>query len=312
MTDQNTFSIVDLEDNYISSPLSLSINRPGLYPSEASVVYMKDGFRIVQGNCLRAAWYRNTGVPKPHGPKPGLAMKGNLGKWDEIGTVNRWKEMGIWLGNNIKFFQPQFVLSGELDAVLLDRETNRKIGVEVKTFYNFAANKEICGAKRDQIPGTPKDSHFLQAIIYWWEYQNILDEYRLYYLERGDGHRVEFRVGFDTAEDGTHPVWWEQVPGKYWNYYREGKVVQPFTIEDIHARYTELIHHVRAKTLPPKDFERAWSDERIEWAHDNGMIGKTKYEEWKRNPGKNPISSWHCGWCEYSDQCMQDEMTASI
>jgi hypothetical protein len=312
MTNQNVFSIVDLEDHYISNPLHLSINRPGLYPSEASVVYMEDGFRIVQGKCLRAAWYRNTGVPESSGPKPGLMMKANLGKWDEIGVVNRWKEMGIWLGNNIKFYQSKFVLSGELDAVIKDPATDKKIGVEVKTFYNFAANKEICGAKRDQIPGIPKDSHFMQALVYWWEYQNILDEYRLYYLERGDGHRVEFRVGFDTAADGTHPVWWEQIPGNYWNFYKEGKVVQPFTIEDIHARYTELIAHIRNKTLPAKDFERAWSDERIEWAYSKGYVGKTKYEDWKKNPGKNPIASWHCSYCGHSDQCAQDEMTAAI
>jgi hypothetical protein len=309
---QSTFSIVDLEDNYISNPLRFSINRPGLYPSEASVVYEEDGFRMVNGKCLRAAWYRNTGVPYSGGPKPGLMMKANLGKWDEIGVVERWKEMGIWLGNNIKFYQPQFVLSGELDAILLDKETNNKIGVEVKTFYSYNANKEICGAKRDQVPGIPKDSHFLQALVYWWEYQNTLDEYRLYYLERGDGHRIEFRVGFDTAADGSHPVWWEQIPGKYWNYYQPGKVVQPYTIEDIHKRYTELIVHIRSKTLPPKDFERAWSDDRVEWAYSKGMVGKTKYDEWRKNPTKNPICSYHCSYCDFSDQCMQDELTSSI
>ena len=30
-----------------------------------------------------------------------------------------------------------------------------------------------------------------------------LDEYRMYYLERGDGHRVEFRVGTEKKDDGT-------------------------------------------------------------------------------------------------------------
>jgi hypothetical protein len=306
------FSIVELEDAYISNPMEIGNSRPALYPSEASVEYIRDGMRVCSGKCMREAWYRNIGGIIPAKPKPGLMMKAHLGKWDEIGTINKWKEMGLWVANNTKFFQPTLVLSGELDAILKDPETGKLIGYECKTFYNFGANKEICGAKRDMIPGRPKDAHFLQAIVYRWEFRNTLDDYRLYYLERGDGHRVEFRVGFDTAQDGTHPVWWEQVPGKYWNHFSEGKVVQPFTIEDIHKRYQTLIHHVKTKTIPPRDYNKYLTDEQVEWRWEHGEVSKTSYEAWQKSPSKNPIEDYHCGYCSYSEQCAQDELTASI
>lgn len=304
------FSLVELEDKSIVERENFAISRPGLYPSEASVEYVVDNNRIVLGNCLRASWYRSMKIRPTDPAGPGLSMKGYLGKWNEIGTVEKWKELGIWLANNVKFFNPRYFLSGELDAIIKDPKTDKKIGIEMKTFYGYNANKELCGAKKDQIPGVPKDSHFMQASLYAWEYKDILDDYRLYYLERGDGHRVEFRVGFDETPDGRHVCWHEQIPGKYWGCYKPGKVFQPYTIEDIYSRYDVLLNYIKNKTMPAKDFSSTWSKEKIEWMRENGMLGKTKYEAWKKNPVKNKVGDWNCSYCKYKTQCDQDEITA--
>jgi len=307
----NDFSIVEMEDNYIVESKGLSRHRPGLHPTEASVDYMIDGKKIVSGKCMRAAWYRSMEIGKPEGASAGLMQKAHLGKWDEQGIVQRWKEMGIWFDNNIKFYQKSHYLSGEMDAVIINPETGGKIGIEVKSFYGYYANKEITGAKREQVPGIPKDTHFLQAILYAWEYREILEEFRLYYIERGDGHRVEFRLGFDENPDGTHQVWWQQVEGKYWNYFSPDKVYQPYTIEDIYDRFERLLKMLKAKQLPPKDFSDKWDDETVEWMWDHGKLGKTKYTAWQKNPTKNPIGDWQCSYCDYKSQCMQDELTAA-
>jgi hypothetical protein len=214
--------------------------------------------------------------------------------------------MGIWVDNNIKFFNKDLVVSGELDGIIREPETNRLIGIELKSFYNFAANKEICGGKQPPQPGKPKMSHFLQASIYAWDYRNVLDEYRVFYFERGDGHRVEFKVGF--VEDGPdrHLCYWEQIPGKYWSFFSPGKVVQPFSIEDVHIRYRQLAGYIKTKTLPPRDYPTYWADEDIEWLFQHKRVNKTDYEAWVKKPTKNKIKSWCCSYCNYHTQCEQD------
>jgi len=313
MTDTNEeFSVVEAEDKYIVKSKGLRRSRPGLHPTEASCKFVEDGRTRVIGKCQRAAWYRSMQIYTREGASPGLMQKAHLGKWDEEGVVDRWKEMGIWVDNNIKFYQKSHFLSGELDAVLRNPKTDGLLGIEVKSFYGYYANKEVTGAKRDQIPGVPKEPHFLQAILYAWEYRDVLEEFRLYYIERGDGHRVEFRLGFDENDDGTHQVWWQQVAGKYWNYYSPMKVVQLYTIEDIYKRYEELIQLLKNKTLPPKDFSDKWDDDTVEWMWDHGYLGKTKYTAWQKNPSKNPCGDWQCGYCDYKAQCVQDELTTAM
>jgi len=307
MTDEKEFSLVELEDEYIVSSSGLRRSRPGLHPTEASVEYEIDGMKLVVGKCMRAAWYRSMDTEKTEGATSGLMQKAHSGKWNETGLVTRWKEMGLWVDNNIKFYNKKYYLSGEMDAVLKDPATGRRIGYEVKSFYGYYANKELTGSKRPEKPGVPKDNQFLQSIIYAWEYRHELDEYRMYYIERGDGHRVEFRIGFNELESGEHQVWWEQIPGKYWNFFQAGKVLQPYTIEGIYARYDTLLGKLKNKKIPPKDFSDNWSAEKIEWMWDHKMVGKTKYEAWKKKPDKNKLGDWNCSYCDYRSQCKKDE-----
>lgn len=302
------FSIVATEDEFIVKPTGLSRHRPGLHPTEASVRYTEDGRSMVAGTCIRASWYRSMEASR-NPPSVSLAHKAVLGKWDETGLIDRWKRMGIWYDNNIKFYQKSHFLSGEMDAVIINPFTKGLIGIEVKTFYDYYANKEIRGAKQAKIPGVPKDNHFLQASLYAWEYKDILEEFRIYYLERGSGVRVEFRVGSDVEPDGKHRMWWQQIESKNWNYFIPNKVYQLYTVEDVYSRFNELISALNKKELPQKDYLPVWDDETIEWMWTHGKLGKTKYTAWEKKPKANPITDWHCDYCNYSNQCKQDELT---
>lgn len=308
---EKVFSLVAEEDNYVATRKDFSIRRPGLHPSSASVCYMDGNRKITLGKCLRAAYYNAAKVPREGGVNVSLNMKGSLGKWGEIGNVEKWKEMGIWVANNIKFYNKDLALSGEMDGILRNPMTGELIGVEMKTFYGYPAGRTLCGVSREKgtgnrYNGRPKDEHFLQSILYYWEYQNELPEYRLYYMERGDGHRIEFRIGWDERPDGTHQVWWQQVPGKYWKAFSEEKVYQPYTIEDIHKRYRDLLTALREKKVPPKDYTDAWSEDEVEYRWEHAMISKTNYDKWKRNPVTNKIGDWHCSYCDYNQQCEED------
>ena len=305
-------SLTSLEDTFVLNDHSFSRRRPGLYPSEASVEYIQDGMHKVDGKCLREAWYRHMQYPKSDPAGPVLMHTADLGKWDEIGLIDRWKKMGLWIGNNIKFYRQDLVLSGELDAIL--KILDKKIGYEIKTFYAYPAQREILGLKRPEVPGKPKSNQLLQALIYSWEYRNELDEYRMYYLERGNGKRVEFEVGCEEkpGPNGTHTCWYRQIPGDYWNKFNKDKVYLPFGIEDIHDRYKKLIKYIRTETLPPKDFEAIYNTEKIELLKSKGLIAKTTYEKWQKNPKKNPIGNWQCSYCAQKSRCKTDSLQETI
>jgi len=311
--EEKVFSLVAAEDDFVENRSNYSIRRPGLYPSSASVSYLEGTRRITIGKCLRSAWYSALQYKKDRGINVSLNMKASLGKWDEIGSVERWKEMGLWVANNIKFYNKELAISGELDAILKNPITGKHIGVEEKTFYGYPANRSICGIQREKgtgnrYNGRPKDEHFLQALLYYWEYQERLDEYRLYYLERGDGHRIEFRVGWETTPEGKHQVWWQQIPGEYWNAFSEEKVLQNYTMEDVHDRYRKLLELLRTRTLPDKDYKIVWDAEEIEFRRSLGEIANTKYTKWKKNPSlaSNQMGAWQCSYCDYQKQCQSD------
>lgn len=312
--DTNVFSLIEEEDNFVRTEKNWSIRRPGLHPSSASVAYNDNGRRVVLGKCMRASWYSALGVKKdPGGPKIGLLMTAHQGKWSETGMIDKWKKMGLWIANNIKFFNKDYALSGEMDLILMNPMTKKPFGLEMKTYYGYPAGRSILGVQREKdsgrrLNGRPKDEHFLQALLYAWEYRERLDEYRLYYLERGDGVRVEFRVGFETQPDGTHLCYWEQIPGKYWNSYEEGKVYQKYTIEDIYDRYTILLKKLQTKELPPGEFSLVWDSDTVEQKNLDGEISKTNYTKWKKNPNlkSNQLGDWQCSYCDYKIQCKKD------
>lgn len=300
------YSIVLAENEFLARREDFSIARPGLWPSEASVQYEDQYGKVVHGQCLRAAFYRAMDFPKDGCNEPGLEMKADLGKRAEAGCIDRWKSMGIWVQNNVKFYNHDLVVSGELDAIIKHEkpgEIKARIGVEVKSFYGYYANSEICGGKRPPKPGKPKMDHFLQALNYKSKYKNILDQYRLYYLERGDGHRVEFEVGLE----GEQPFW-RQIEGPYWGHYIPGPIYTPFKLQDMEDRYKQLLNFIRTKTLPPRDYEEKYSDEKVEIEWMRGEIGKTNYEKWKKNKAANKLGHWRCSYCPWRKRCNNDSI----
>lgn len=312
------FSLVEAENEYMKNKPNFSLRRPAIYPSEASVSYFKDGVKITKGNCLRASYYRISEYKKDRPDSPGLSMKAKIGKACEGITINHIKEMGLFKQNNVKYWNPEFVISGELDWIWENPLNKNLVGTEQKTYHGPKAEKTILGyagtkgsknvPPKPPIPGQPKTNQFLQAINYEHYYCKTLkwlQEYRMYYMDRGNGTRVEFLIGTELS-NGKHLCWHEQVSGPYWRYYSPGKIYYPFTLEDIQNRSKQLAEYVRRKELPPKDYSEYYSDEEIPIMYEEGEIASTYYEKWFKNPSKYPISRWNCSYCDYSEQCKRD------
>lgn len=300
------FSLVEEHNKFLAKEdLGLSSFRPGLWPSEASVSYVKDGKEVIHGACLRSIWYKTKGYSK--GPKSvNLAMKAKLGKAVERMLIEDFKNMGIHKDNNVKFWNPEFGLSGELDEIISPNNSGKLIMEEIKSYYGHYANMLISGYKRPPIPGKPKIDQFLQAITYAYIFKEKIDEYRMLYFERGDGHRLEFEVGLEPIGEDYRPFW-RQIPGPYWNTFEEDRVQQPFLFKDIIKRWKTLIGHIKNNTLPKRDYDKVYSDETIEWLWDHGELGKTKYQAWQKSKKNNPLGDWQCnGYCDYQSNCERD------
>ena len=140
------FSLVELENNFMTKKCAFSIRRQSLYPSEASVLLDIDGRKICRGKCMRAAYYRALGYKETDPTSEDTMAKAKAGKWLENGIVEQAKEMGIWVANSVKFFDDKSFVSGEIDLIVKSLEDERKIGYEIKTYYWYFSKSNIEGS----------------------------------------------------------------------------------------------------------------------------------------------------------------------
>jgi len=297
-----TFNLVKATEDFLCRKRFRGHGDCHFYPSEASVVCTdKFGDRIVEGGCLRASYFRCTGQEaRPHSVRTQSIFE--LGKHVEDMLVNNWKQMGILVDRGIRFQNNEFNISGELDAVLMDPETGKPFGVECKSLYGYHAGVEVFGNK--STPGSPKMNQLLQTLVYAYEFKDRLDYFLMFYEERGDGTKGQFEVKVvpDELEDGTL-VYRPMV---------DRNVMMEFTIEDIYARYKELMKCILDGKVPDRDFELFYTNDRVEKDYANGKISKSKYEKFKRVSKRDGSvryvdserpGDWACSYCNFKDYC---------
>lgn len=278
-------------DTHLVRPRFHTERERRFYPSEASVeAFDEHGDRVVHGGCLRASYFRLSGEFEglPYDARSEFIFM--QGKAVEDMLVSLWKEMGIWVDNNIKFVDHENNISGEIDAILAEPPNGQLYGVEVKSFYGYNAEKQILGGKRD--PGFPKMSQLLQTLVYLNHFEKRLPYFRMVYFARDSVKRRTFKVELHHEGDIKYPK-------------VEGEILRQFSVNDILDRYRLLRQHLDRKEIPPNDFELHYPDAKIEDFHKKGKVAKTKYEKWKK--GKlayhERIGDWQCSYCRFKDVC---------
>lgn len=260
------------------------------YPSEGSAKWTdSNGVIRIAGACLRKSYFRCTGA-KTDGPNtPYTEWIFALGKHVEEILVEQWKQMGIWVANNLKFYDPVRNVSGEIDVVLSDPD-GKPFGVEVKSFYGYQSTRDICGNK--SVQARPKTSQLMQTLIYVDQCKDKLDYFKMVYYARDSAARNEFDITltFDAEKKVHRPT-------------INGIIDYRFTLEDIYNRYDQLAQYILDEEVPAPDFELVWDPEKVEQRKALKEVSKTAYEKWQKNPGKYPIGDWQCRWCNYSHQC---------
>lgn len=297
----------ELED-YILSPLPVNSKRmPTFYPSAASCRDIDDPTKI-HGACMRAQWFRCAGF-KESNPSTAynqyIFAAGNM--W-ESWLNEKMKEMGIWLGNSIKFSIEEYYISGEIDILVKDRDGSPVI-IENKTYNgsNYQAKAEICGLAGRR--PTPKYSNAMQAALYLTYFSKPenggVNKVWLTYMDRscsGPDAQKQYTVTL-SPEDGRTFIHLDvdDAKGASYSYNLPG-----VTMEGIFDRYNELMTSLQSslEKPPTPDFMHIYPAEVVEQMYSDGEIAKTNYEKWKGNPDKNPIGYYMCrNYCGYRDLC---------
>lgn len=284
------FKLIEATDEHMTRPRVGFPSNDFFNPSASSVRYIdKHGIARVEGQCMRASYYRYTGEEAlPTDAYSEWIFR--LGKKVEDILVEEWKQMGIWVCNNQKFYDKKHNISGEIDVVLMEPENQRLFAVEVKSFYGYYATKEICGNKGQK--GQPKTNHLLQVLIYLdvCKRYGILDYAKLIYYARDSAKRNEFNI--DIVQDGEHkrPMINDVID------YR-------FTIEEIYDRYHELQGYLDRGEMPEREFDMKWDADKVKKFFDLGEVSKTAYQDYQKNPDKNPVGDWQCRYCAYKNTC---------
>lgn len=259
------------------------------YPTSASCM---DAKGQLHGACLRAVAYDYyaTGKSNPYSPETMYTFE--LGRQIESMYIEMFKKMGIFVGDHIKFYNPDFHVSGELDVVLRESPGSPVIyGLEVKTSYgDYFKVAQITG--RPGVPPAPKEEHVMQVMMYLDNFPK-LPYFKLIYLGRDKFDRTEYTIRLVEVDGDKFPE----------ITYLDGHAVVDtrFSLANIYNRYKDLAAHVKAGSLPARDYRPTMTAEEMQAALDSGQITKAKMKSFEK--GDIKTADWRCRYCNNKSLC---------
>lgn len=263
---------------------------------------------VVQGKCHRALFYdfqRNV-ITNPMDASSIRVM--DIGSACEDCEREYYKKVGLYHSSHIRMFNKEFQISGEIDCFIFEYEDvvdtlgkptgiikiiepRRLIGVEVKSFYGYYAEKEIL------IAGIPKWNHVLQALVYLDHYKPNIPYWLLIYISRGGA--------IDTPLGRTNSRQFKlQLSKLTGEIFIDGLIVKEFNIKDVQARFKKAQFLIDNGQLPERDYVYNYPKELVDLRVSNGEISKKEHSDWKN--GYKYISDWQCLYCPYLYDCWKD------
>lgn len=286
---------------YMREPKVRSIGRrPTLYPSQARAETLNGPL----GTCLRSAYWSKTGEPKTNEVSDAVMLMAHMGNAIEDGLIDICKNMGMWVANNVKWYNEAENVSGEIDVIIdmPDTETGEtiRVNVECKSCTGYYVNKEVFGysegrgKNRRYIPGRPKDKHLMQSALYADVTRGKCAGTLVIYFSRDESKMTQFLVTVD--EEGV--------------IYIDGRRENRFTIKDIYASYRKLQEALDSESLPGRDYKPVYTDNEVGDLYGQKAISKTAYENHLNK--KKEYRDKNCEYCNYLDKCLNMEQPAEV
>ncbi|MDP2638892.1 MAG: Dna2/Cas4 domain-containing protein [Candidatus Azambacteria bacterium] len=157
-------------------------------------------------SCLRGAFYRRKGLPPTSIIPPDRMGIMEVGKIVEEWIVNKVKESGNLIAEQLRIEAPEYEASGKVDLIL--DEGGRPILYEIKSTNSFSFRYKL----KNKVPQL---QHKFQILFYLWRlrnygHQDLPDlnlsslEGRLIYVSRDDLNRLIIPV--DYSENAVKPL----------------------------------------------------------------------------------------------------------
>lgn len=344
-----SWSFVRSCTEYMRRPRLGEGKHPNLYPSGGSAIITNQyGEQEVVGACRRATFFRY--LPECYDFYADYADYQNLveqirreqqppdqymlwiwraGELYEEYLVGLAKESGVFIAAQIPIYLPKYQVSGKLDLITVNPETGMKTITEVKSVYGHNSDHVIGQPTKHRkgVHGTPKDSNLIQIALYHWHFATKrpteFEQSRLVYGARDTGRFAEYLI--DTRKDNndskTHIYYTPIEP------IDAAEVDSPITIDSILEQFEYVMNHIDTRTIPPRDYELQYSDEKIQQLYERKELGKGDSEKHARRleqiaenvereaAGKAPKKlnqpivkgDWNCRFCNFAHLCYKED-----
>jgi hypothetical protein len=303
--------------NALSAPSFSSTRRSHFFhPSSVSIEKYDNGFKEVIGSCLREQFYRIKDETPTNSTEPDYMISALLGdKISEL-IVNLIDTHGFKMGLQRlavehSFYDPRINVSGRTDIIAWDFIANEPVGIEIKSVGQYKASMTI---------DNPDDTHVMQSILYLDYYRNFMPasqkipkKWYIWYVSRTENWSIKGK------KHGSPMT-------MVWDYYitlsntgvptihtPTGSRERPdLSVKNIHDRFEKLAAFLASKTIPPRDFDLTYSEEKIVTLHRLDRISrkldKEKIDKWlskgaEQGKLKVDLGDFACRTCAWKDKC---------
>lgn len=280
------------DDNLLES----TGNLPTLSPS-SQVCYSAQDPGVQLGSCLRQVWFDKNNYTKTRAIKPHVRMAGYIGeRWEEW-LESFLKESGLFVQSQVPAVDSSQFVKGIVDSVVINPLTNKKELVELKTYdgSSYISMQTICGTVKTQ--PKPRMTHLLQAFRYLLIYKDQVDAINILYVDRscsGWYKNKQFRVTLYNFDGKVYPsVQYD------WNGSLYTHIEKNVTEDAIYNTEKTLQSYLLSGEIPPCDFKETYTSEEVEYNYSKGLIYKTQYEKYKKDPSES-LGDFQCNLCSYS------------
>ena len=307
------FNLFEAIKTNLTKPKPLKTDRiPTHMPSKAMCNSVIDGKPI--GHCLRAAYFSRMQYPVSNPLGIYTIMTTEAGRLWEHWLTNQFKELGLYLDHSVKLYDPTSFISGEIDIIHFNPETDKVELTECKQYNgsNYYAASELTG--NSKTAPKPKDQNLLQSFEYLIMCRNTgndLEHINLVYIDRSCANfsnNVQFRISLKEVKGEVHPRI------EYFNSKGEVEEYTDFRITEtaILNKNEVLDQCVEAQRIPMRDYSHQYAYEVIQDMVSKKELSVARLTKWQQDPIKNPIGDWQCRFCPYGPNLENQSTCYSI
>lgn len=296
------FNILEALKNNLQRSSPIKTDRIQTHmPSRAMCYSALDNKPI--GACIRSAYMDINKYPASNPMGIYMKMTTEAGRIWESWVINQYKEIGIYISHSVKLYDPKLFISGELDILHYNPETEQCEVTEVKQYNgsNYNASSSLTGSGKNMRPA-PKDPNLLQVFEYLLMLRNtgnqMINKVNLLYIDRSCGsfsNNFQFCVTLTEVNSVIHPlVEYFDNQGNVQSYI-DFRITETAIIE----KNAMLDSFVENELLPPRDYKLKYSDQEIEEMYRTNEISTYRYNKWKADTNLNAFGDWQCTYCKY-------------